>query len=254
MNHFYVFNGKKLKQFLIVAVTLLFAVGIIYAEKENLSVFSQKEPAAVFNVKTDKKWIALTFDISWGEKRPEMIADILREKGVPNATFFLSSPWSQSHPKVVEKLVKGGFEIGSHGHKHENYSKLSGIEVREQILTAHRILSDLTKKAPTLIRLPNGDFDQVVLQAADELGYSVIQWDTDSRDWENPGVDTIVERVVSGAHPGDIVLLHASDTCLQTHEALPIIIDKLRDQGYEFVSVSELMNLAQVQQSEVQDN
>ncbi|WP_040953092.1 polysaccharide deacetylase family sporulation protein PdaB [Gorillibacterium massiliense] len=253
MNSFYVFNGKKLKQLFIVMVTLVFAAGIIYSEKENLSVFDQKEPAAVFNVKTDKKMIALTFDISWGEKRPEQIADVLKKKGVADATFFLSSAWSESHPKVVEKLVKDGFEIGSHGHKHENYSKLKPNEVREQIVTAHRILTDLTKKAPTLIRLPNGDFNKEVLQTANELGYSVIQWDTDSHDWENPGVDTIVNRVLSGAHPGDIVLLHASDTCQQTDEALPIIIDKLRAQGYDFVSVSELLNQAHVQQREVQD-
>ncbi|MCG6197979.1 polysaccharide deacetylase family sporulation protein PdaB, partial [Anoxybacillus sp. LAT_38] len=75
----------------------------------------------------------------------------------------------------------------------------------------------------------------------DEMGYTVIQWDTDSKDWINPGVDTIVNNVLSKAHPGDIVLLHASDSCKQTHLALPQIIDKLRADGYEFVTVSELI-------------
>ena len=69
------------------------------------------------------------------------------------------------------------------------------------------------------------------------LSYSVIQWDTDSLDWINKGVDTIINRVVSKAHPGDIVLLHASDSSQQTHEALPVIIEQLRAKGYEFVTV-----------------
>lgn len=253
MNGFYVLNGKKIKQFLVVAVTLLFAAGIIYSEKENLSVFAQNEPAAVFNVKTDKKLIALTFDISWGEKRPGLIAKVLEEEGVKNATFFLSSPWSKSHPDVVKDLVSAGFEIGSHGHKHLNYSTLSDEEIRTQLLEAHQILTDLTHKAPTLIRLPNGDYDQRVLKTADSLGYTVIQWDTDPQDWKNPGTDAIVDRVVSNAHPGDIVLLHASDTAKQTHEALPVIIDKLKDQGYTFVTVTELIRQAQVRHTEVLD-
>lgn len=76
--------------------------------------------------------------------------------------------------------------------------------------------------------MPNGDFDKRVLRIADTLNYQVVQWDTDSLDWKNPGVDQIVDRVVSKAHPGDIVLLHASDSVKQTHEALPQIIEQLR--------------------------
>ncbi|OAX46523.1 Peptidoglycan-N-acetylglucosamine deacetylase [Paenibacillus sp. AD87] len=92
-----------------------------------------------------------------------------------------------------------------------------------------------------------------VLQVASSLNYQVVQWDTDSQDWKNPGVQTIVDRVVSKAHPGDIVLLHASDSSKQTHEALPVIIDKLKNQGYEFVTVSELLNHSSVKGTEVRD-
>ncbi|MED4600322.1 polysaccharide deacetylase family sporulation protein PdaB [Paenibacillus validus] len=246
MNFFYVMNGKKLKQALIICVAVLFAAGIIYSERGNVSVFSQNEPAAVYNVPTEKKLIALTFDISWGDKRTEPILKVLEDKGVKNASFFLSSPWSESHPDIVKRIVKAGWEIGSHGHKHVNYSSLSDEEIRTQIKTAHTILSEVTEKNPNLIRLPNGDFDKRVLRIANELNYTVIQWDTDSLDWKNPGVENIVNRVVTKAHPGDIVLMHASDSCKETHEALPVIIDKLREKGYEFVTVSQLMKQTQV--------
>jgi peptidoglycan/xylan/chitin deacetylase (PgdA/CDA1 family) len=115
------------------------------------------------------------------------------------------------------------------------------------------LLTELIGKEPNLIRLPNGDFDKRVLRIADDLGYSVIQWDTDSQDWLNKGVDTLVNRVVSKAHPGDIVLLHASDSSQQTHEALPAIIQQLREKGYQFVSVSELIKQTQVETTPVED-
>jgi peptidoglycan/xylan/chitin deacetylase (PgdA/CDA1 family) len=81
-----------------------------------------------------------------------------------------------------------------------------------------------------------------VLRIADELGYRAIQWDTDSKDWTNPGTDQIIQTVVSQAHPGDIILMHASDSVKQTHEALPVIIDGLRAKGYEFATISELIS------------
>lgn len=246
MNYFYVMNGKKLKQALIITVAVLFAIGIIYSERENVSVFSQHEPAAVYSIPTERKLIALTFDISWGDTRTEPILQILENKGIRNATFFLSSPWTKSHPEIVNKIVKGGWEIGSHGHKHVNYSSLSDEEIRAQIRTAHQIIQEVTGMSPNLLRLPNGDFDKRVLRIANEMRYTVIQWDTDSQDWMNKGVDTIINRVVSRAHPGDIVLFHASDSVKQTHEALPVIIDKLREKGYEFVTVSQLMKQTKV--------
>lgn len=254
MNYFYVINGKKLKRIFFIAVAILFAAGIVYSEQRNMSVFTgEQQPQAIYSVRTDKKLIALTFDISWGDKRAEPIIKILEDKGVKKATFFLSSPWSKTHTEVVDRIKKDGFEIGSHGHKHVNYSSLNDEEIRKQISAAHTILTDLTGTGPNIIRMPNGDFDKRVLRIAGELGYSVIQWDTDSLDWMNPGTDKIINRVVSKAHPGDIILLHASDTCLQTHEALPVIIDELRAKGYEFVTVGEMLKQTQIDNKEVQD-
>ncbi|MFX3631232.1 MAG: polysaccharide deacetylase family sporulation protein PdaB [Candidatus Pristimantibacillus sp.] len=253
MNFFYVLNGRKIKRYFLITLALVFSIGVIYAERDNITVFAPQQPAAIYSVPTEKKVIALTFDISWGEKRTAPILDILKEKEITQATFFLSSPWSQSHPDIVKKITDAGFEVGSHGHKHDNYSKLSDEEIRTQIRTAHTILSDLTGKQPNLIRLPNGDFDKRVLRIAGELNYKVIQWDTDSLDWMNIGTDKIINRVVSRAHNGDIILMHASDSVKQTHEALPVIIDQLRAKGYEFVSVSELISQTETDGKAVQD-
>jgi polysaccharide deacetylase family sporulation protein PdaB len=254
LRYMYVVSTKRLKQLLIIAVAILFAMGIAYAEKDTIMVFKEggiKTPQAIFKVDTREKKVALTFDISWGEVRAIPILDILKEKKVTKVTFFLSSQWSQRHPAIVKRMVDDGFEIASHGHKHDNYSKYSDEEIRSQIGKAHTILTELTGKRPSLIRMPNGDFDKRVLRIASDMGYTVIQWDTDSKDWMNPGVENIVQNVVSKAHPGDIILMHASDTCKQTHLALPTIIDKLRNDGYEFVTVSELIAGAKTNSQEV---
>ncbi len=233
---------------------MIFAIAVVYVERDNITVFystANTEPSAIYRIDTDEKVVALTFDISWGNKRAEPILDILKEKDVQNVTFFLSSPWSRDHPEIVKKIVDGGYEIASHGHKHVNYSELSDEEIRKQIKTAHQILRETTGRDTNLIRLPNGDFDKRVLRIANELNHQVIQWDTDSLDWKNIGVDNIINRVLTRAHPGDIILMHASDSCEQTHLALPTIIDELRKKGYKFVNVSQLINQADLNRLEV---
>ncbi|WP_124726442.1 polysaccharide deacetylase family sporulation protein PdaB [Staphylospora marina] len=254
MNYFWVISAKRLKQGVTLALALLFAAGVVYAESENMQVFLPVDsgPSAIYSVQTDKKQVALTFDISWGEERTGPILDVLEQKGLKKATFFLSSPWAESHPDLVKRIQDMGFEIGSHGHRHDNYSSYNEEQIRTQILKADQILKELTGKKPTLIRFPNGDFDKRVLKIADQLGYKTIQWDTDSLDWTNPGKDRIVKRVLDKAHPGDIILMHASDSCRQTHEALPEIIDGLRAKGYEFVTVSELISGTEVKSKAVE--
>jgi len=243
MNFFWILSGKQLKRYFIAVVALLFALGIYYADHQHIQVFLPFDtgPSAVYSVDTEKKEIALTFDISWGEERAGPILDVLEQKGVKKATFFLSSPWAESHPDIVKRIVDAGYEIGSHGHRHDNYSQYSDAQIRTQITKAHQILSKVTGKEPNLIRFPNGDFDKRVLRIANSLGYTTIQWDTDSLDWMNPGTQKIISRVLAKAHPGDIILMHASDSCKQTHEALPQIIDGLKSKGYQFVTVSELI-------------
>jgi polysaccharide deacetylase family sporulation protein PdaB len=254
LNYFWVLSGKRIKRFVVLLVAVFFAAGIFYAEKNDIQVFLPVEtgPEAVYSVETDKKQVALTFDISWGEERAGPILDVLEQKDLKKATFFLSSPWAESHPDIVKRIVDMNYEIGSHGHRHDNYSTYSEEKIREQITKADSILNKLTGKKPNLIRFPNGDFDKRVLRIADSLGYTTIQWDTDSLDWMNPGKEKIVQRVLSKAHPGDIILMHASDSCRQTHEALPEIIDGLREKGYEFVTVSELIAGTKVETNPVE--
>lgn len=241
---FWAFSGAKIKRILTVCCALIFALGIYYANESQINVFSMQsdEPQAIYSVETDEKVIALTFDISWGEEIVGPVLDALDESNVTKATFFLSSPWAKGHPDIVKRIVDMGFEVGSHGHKHDNYSQHDEQWMREQIAKAHQILAEVTdQKNVNLIRLPNGDFDKRTLKVAHRLGYHVIQWDTDSLDWKRKSADEIVNRVVAKVHPGDIILFHASDSAKNTPKALPRVIKELREKGYRFATVSELI-------------
>ena len=199
-------------------------------------------PSAIYKVDTAKKMVALTFDISWGEKMPGPILGVLKNKNVARATFFLSGPWILHHQEIAKQIKSMGFEIGSHGYMHKDFSEQSDQWIREQMGKAEHSFKEVLGITPKLVRTPNGDFDTRVLRLLNQMGYTVIQWNTDSLDWKNPGVNFMVERVLKRAVPGDIILMHASDSAKQTAIALPAIIDGLRASGFQFVTVSELIS------------
>lgn len=92
-----------------------------------------------------------------------------------------------------------------------------------------------------MLRPPGGNFNKKVLKLAESLGYTVVHWSVDSKDWLNPGTEQIVANVTSDLEPGDIVLLHASDSAKQTAKALPKIIAAMKENGYKNASLSELL-------------
>lgn len=192
------------------------------------------------DVNTTQKVAALTFDISWGTMMPPKILKILVADHVA-ATFFLSGPWAKQNPSLVSEMVRDGFEIESHGWAHVNFTSLSTAGIVRNISETNAVLTALTGKSPTFVRPPNGDFNSRSILAARSIGYTTVTWGTDSIDWMNPGVSTIVSRVVQRIHAGDIILMHASDTCKQTDLALPIILKDLKAKGYRLVTLKNLM-------------
>lgn len=194
----------------------------------------------IFYVKTAERVAALTFDISWGEKSPTAVLDILRQSS-QRATFFLSSPWSKKHPDVVRRIAADGHEVASHGEDHINMSQYPMEVVHENIAKAHAVLVELSGQTPRFLRPPNGDYDDMVIHTARSLGYETVIWSVDSLDWKNPGADYLVRRVVGDIFSGAIILFHASDSARQTPEALPAVLDRLAAQGYRLVTLGELM-------------
>lgn len=196
----------------------------------------------VFYVNTERKALALTFDISWGDKIPIKVLDVLSQYN-QKATFFLSGPWSNHYKDMVKRIVDDGHEVASHGQEHVNLSQENKESIKKNIQLAHDILVNLTNTTPKYFRPPNGDYDDLVVLTARELGYETIIWAVDSLDWKNPGATYIVERVSKLSFPGAILLFHASDSAKQTHEALPMVLENLKSAGYDLMPLGELMAL-----------
>lgn len=237
-------DGRKILT--ITAIVAMF-MAVLFVVSGQTRAYAADKPTAVYKIDTDKKVIALTFDISWGEKVPEPVLDVLQKEDVKKATFFLSGPWTQRHLEIAKRIHTMGYEIGSHGNLHKDFSHYPNSWIRQQVGLAEKPLQQVTGVKPKLIRTPNGDFNPRVIQCLDSMGYTVIQWNTDSLDWKNPGVKAIQNRVLQRVVPGDIILMHASDSSKQTAEALPAIISGLRAKGYQFLTVSELLAETKVQ-------
>lgn len=219
------------------SVVALFTMGILAVQ---VSRNINSGPMAIAKVQTEDKVCALTFDISWGDKYAPSILDTLKGNNV-QATFFIMGPWAVKYPDIARRIAMEGHEIGSHGYKHENYGEKTDEWVRNDVQKAHAQIKEITGREASLLRPPNGHYSKKSVQVTEELGYKTVIWDADSLDWKNPGTEVVIKRVLTKTKPGSIILLHASDTPKQTAEALPVIIEGLKNQGYTFMTVGELL-------------
>jgi peptidoglycan-N-acetylglucosamine deacetylase len=249
MNFFYVVNGKAIKSIILVLIAAFFTAWFMYIENlSQIPVFSAKdEPKAVYRGEKD---LALTFNIGWGDEKAEPILDILKKEGVKSATFFLSGSWAERHPDIVSRIQKEGYEIGILGYNYEDYTELEDTKVAKDILNAQEAFKKLNVKEIKLVRAPTGHFDKRTLKIAKRLGYTVVHWSLDSKDWQNPGVEKIVENT-KNAGKGDIILLHASDSAKQTANAVPLILQNIRQNGLKLVTVSEMITNGDVTTKEI---
>ena len=219
------------------AVNEALSSNAIYVNATQL--FREKE-LPIYCVKTDKKQIALTFDGAWGNEDTATLLDILERQNV-TATFFFTGGWISNFPEDVKTILAKGHEVGNHSENHKQMSTLSKEQCKEEIQIVHTKVKELTGLDMTVFRPPFGDYDDTVIEAANELGYHVIQWDVDSLDWKDYGCDSIIHTVTNHKHLGNgsIVLMH--NGAKYTKDALEEMIIELKNQGYEFVKVSELI-------------
>lgn len=216
----------------------LFVLGTTYIQ---IAEVLTGGPIAIAGTRTQEKVVALTFDHSWGNKFTPSILDTLKTHDI-KATFFIMGPWALKYPDVAKRIAADGHEVGSHGHKHENYGDRTQEWVKSDLMKAHAEIKEATGGIEaTLMRPPNGSYSKESLKTVEDLGYKSIIWNIDSLDWKNPGRDVVIERVMKRLKPGGIILMHASDTPLQTAEALPILLDKIKEEGYKIVTVGELL-------------
>jgi peptidoglycan/xylan/chitin deacetylase (PgdA/CDA1 family) len=193
----------------------------------------------VRHVDTNEKLIALTFDDEGRPARVDAILEALGEADV-KATMFLNGSWVTRNKETVLRMSREGHEIANHSYTHRSFTILSPAEIQRELKRTQDAIASAGVTPSRLFRPPYGSFNAKVLSVTESAGFPyAILWSIDTKDWEGRSASVITNTVLSRAKPGDIVLFHLHGR--NTAASLPGIIRELRNRGFNFVTVSQLI-------------
>ena len=168
----------------------------------------------------------------------DKLLDVM-EKNDVRCTFFAVQFWVEKYPEYAEKIVAAGHELGTHSRTHSYMSKLSKEDIESELKSSVDAIEKATGQRTNLFRAPYGDYDDLLIETATSEGLFTIQWDVDSLDWKNLSANEIAMRIVNSTKNGSIILCHNNG--LHTAEAMPLVFSTLKNKGYEFVPIGELI-------------
>ncbi|MBQ8803789.1 MAG: polysaccharide deacetylase family protein [Tyzzerella sp.] len=205
--------------------------GRTYYFKKNGKFDTEKNP-----INPNRPMIALTFDDGPGPYT-ETLLTALEEHGV-KATFFMLGTRVNRYPEVVKKMVAIGCELGNHSTNHPELTKLNAGGISAEIDTTNQAIQNAAGQPATLVRPPYGSINSVVRATVQA---PLILWSVDTLDWESQNVEMIKGQIMSTVKDGDVVLMH--DIYETTVQAIIELIPELKEQGYQFLTVSELAEM-----------
>lgn len=239
-------NQKEIALFvrigiLVLSIVVLISLAVKYLPSAiTVSNTGSKIDLPIYCVNTEDNKVALTFDAVGGNEDTSKILNILAKHNV-KVTFFVSGEWVKQHPNDVKAIAEGGHELGNYGENHKIMTKLNKKQCADEIMKLHNRVKKLTGIEMNLFRAPYGHFNNDLVGTVRDLDYYSIQWDVDSEDWKDYGVDNIIKSVVDNKHLGNgsIILMH--NGAKYTPEALEAIIKSINEKGYRIVPISKLI-------------
>ncbi|WP_017577371.1 polysaccharide deacetylase family protein [Nocardiopsis kunsanensis] len=190
------------------------------------------------------KCVALTFDDGPGEHTGRLLDDLAEYDA--RATFYVLGRLVDEFPEVLQRMDAEGHELGNHTWKHDDLAEMSAEQVREDITRTNEAVQEVTGSEPATIRPPYGSLNETVSGAVEQ---PLILWDVDTHDWQSRDSGKIAEHALSHSETGSVVLLH--DIHEQSVEAVPEVLEGLHEQGYHFVTVTDLFGLEGMDSGEV---
>jgi peptidoglycan/xylan/chitin deacetylase (PgdA/CDA1 family) len=185
--------------------------------------------------------VAMTFDDGPHPTLTPQLLDLLKERNI-KCTFFVIGKNAKTYPNIIRRIIAEGHEIGNHTWNHPSLTSRSDDQIRNELKQSEEAVFAAANYRPQLIRPPYGAINNRIKQLMfSEFGYSTIMWSVDPQDWRRPGASVVTSRLVGGAHPGAIMLAH--DIHPGTIAAMPSFFDQMLAKGYQFVTVSQLLNL-----------
>ncbi|WZL74894.1 polysaccharide deacetylase family protein [Clostridiaceae bacterium 35-E11] len=230
---------SKNKLIISIGALILMLLVFSYCGKDNINTFlieSPNEPIRNGDPKSNK--MAITCNVDWGNEVLSKLLDILEEKNV-KITFFITGRWASNNPDLLKLIYAKEHEIGNHAYSHKMHSKINAQQNYDEIYKTEEIIKNILGIDLKYFAPPAGDFSNTTLEVANRLGYKTILWSIDTIDWrEDSTAPVIINRVMKKPHQGAILLMHPKPA---TIEALPYIIDKIRKEGIEIGTVSDLL-------------
>ncbi|GFN31843.1 polysaccharide deacetylase family protein [Paenibacillus xylaniclasticus] len=191
----------------------------------------------------NKRMVSLMINVAWGNEYIEPILNTLKREKV-KATFFLDGSWLNKYRDLAQQIQEAGHEMSNHAYSHPNMSQLSrNAQLREIEKTQQLLESVLGVKDNRWFAPPSGDFNQLTVQIAHNLGLRTVLWTIDTIDWRKPLPSTIVSRVRNKLEPGALILMHPTAS---TRDALADVISVIKSKGYQLGTVSETLSSARV--------
>lgn len=183
--------------------------------------------------------IYLTFDEGYENGYTPQILDALKEANV-KAAFFITGDYLRRNPELVHRMVREGHIVGNHTDNHPSLPTVSDEKLKKEIASLSAAFSELTGGQMSFLRPPMGEYSERTLELTHAMGYRNVFWTVAFADWEpNAGSpEENLNRVLTRLHPGAVVLLHAVNKA--NSEMLPTLIQKCRDQGYQFATLDQI--------------
>lgn len=219
------------------------------AERLTFSVPKEFQGKTVEEVKLNpkEKVIALTFDDGPYPSNTEGVLKILKKNNI-KGTFFWIGKNVKAYPELAQQVVADGHAIGNHTWHHW-YREMSEDTASHEIEDTAELIYKTTGVRTSLFRPPGGFLHNGVADYAKKKNYLITMWTADSIDYSRPGIERLINNVMKEVKPGGMVLMHdGGGDRSQTVAALPKVIDKLRNQGYKFVTVPELFEMEDKEQ------
>lgn len=229
---------KLLRTVIIVLAVLTVAAMIIMAVAKGSKVVAADKKVPIYAVSRADNHIAVTFDCAWGNSNTDLLLSLLKDANA-TATFFVTGEFCDKYPEDVRKMYQAGHEIGNHSDLHPHIEGININDLIEDTRECSRKIKMITGEEPKIYRAPYGEYDDNTVSTIEGMGMKMIQWSVDSIDWQEPNADTIIERVVSKTESGSILLFH--NDLENTAQALPDVLTKLKQKGFTFVKVSDLV-------------
>lgn len=198
---------------------------------------AQERVEAIFSGRRDQPYVALTIDDGPHPMVTPLMLEVLQQKGV-HATFFVVGQVVEQFPSLTQMIARGGHELANHAYSNRRISQLSDDEAWAEIASCDRVVQRITGERMRWFRPPGGRCSPGGLRAMASLGYGAAFWSQNTGDWTKPSPEQIVRKATEGLEAGDIILMHQGDMC--SAEALPAIIDRVREMGLEPTTLSSL--------------